>query len=621
MNRKSKSVNQLNEQSITGNKHQSLNTSLRPRMRLPGSTVKGYQKALTYLFAALLTMTLLLGESLAQGVCLWSKRESAPDKELEAFYFTEHRQEFGKRRFLLQNGTWTQISDFQFRKIILAPSRQTIADNGMDGELKRLDEIVLRYPKTEPIFRETIAELKRRTEVAQSNIERLESLPQTTFEGKEYLGFRFTKYEDGVIAFAHNSGLGRAEVNKLSAVDLKAAEQWASKEGIVLKSPIVEEESDSLNQATAKIEEPTKRETDVTGSDTEVDVALKGGQNESNENEINNTESEPKQEIAIDPKLRKWRIAGVHLGMQKEEVVKAFTGSLGSGFSLEKSKTSHKNLTRFIPILETADGRLRNGLRKSHFYFDENFALRKMCLHLNVVLKVSGLEKLGTKPFAEQLMHQFGLDELQTGLWPTSSNSVRVIHEAIVPSGSEFILVSVEDVRGSAGADRYVTVARVEPLTFGEPDTVFGLKMEMTKAQVLSILKARFGDQTRLEKSRNIKNQEIPKTLTAYDIITKFDSMGTGMRSFVVFTQKGELREVFFNSDLLEEVSSCKEYAPTSFGQFFMAHFGLPKLNIQNRGSSIKYEHSDLEFIHIFELDAHQGYSIYVIHKTSKVKF
>jgi hypothetical protein len=333
---------------------------------------------------------------------------------------------------------------------------------------------------------------------------------------------------------------------------------------------------------------------------------------------VGNTE----QKAVVRTDLNKWRISGVHLGMSKEQVVKTLAESLGPGLQLEKEKTSRNNLTRYTPKLEGADGRLGIGLSESHFYFAEDERLQEIILDFEVIKKSSGLSELGTKPFAQQLMQQLGISELKSNSLPvTRKGVVHLLHEAIIPSGSDCIRVAIQEIDNEGLISRQVEIGQVKPLSFGKAGTLFGLQMGMPRNEVTATLKTLLGNNTTLVEGNNIKNQELPTGLTAYDIIAKRDTLGTGERGFVVFDKNGRLCEIFFNSDQLYELSSCQGYAPKSFGPVFMSHFNLGKMDVEANTDQVKYKHSDVDFIYIFMLDAYTGYSIYIIKQQNKVKF
>ena len=328
------------------------------------------------------------------------------------------------------------------------------------------------------------------------------------------------------------------------------------------------------------------------------------------------------QKAVVRNDLSRWRIGGVYLGMSKEQVVKALAESLGPGLQLEKEKTSRKNLTRYTPKLKGADGRLGIGLSESHFYFAEDERLQEIILDFEVIKKSSGLIELGTKPFAQQLMQQLGISELKSNALPvTRKGVVHLLHEAIIPSGSDCIRVTIQEIDNEGLISRQVEIGQVKPLSFGKAGTLFGLQMGMPRNEVTATLKTLLGNNTTLVEGNNIKNQELPTGLTAYDIIAKRDTLGTGERGFVVFDKNGRLCEIFFNSDQLYELSSCQEYAPKSFGPVFMSHFNLRKMDVESNTDQVKYKHSDVDFIYIFMLDAYTGYSIYIIKQQNKVKF
>lgn len=319
--------------------------------------------------------------------------------------------------------------------------------------------------------------------------------------------------------------------------------------------------------------------------------------------------------------------------MSKEQVVKALTNSLGSGLFLEKAKTSNNDLSTYVPQLETKDGLLKTGLARSRFSFDNNSKLRKISVDLEVVKVISDLEELGTKPLAQQLLRQFDIEELRTNQLPGYPSSVTyLVHEAVIPNGEDYILVAIVEFDEGGYKSRQIEIRQVKPLSFGPVGTIFGLKFGMTNDQVISILRVNFGNDTKLAESTNGKNRDLPKSLTAFDIISKKDTLGTGNRGFVVFDKGGKLCEIFLNSDQLREVSSCAEYAPSSFAQFFMAHFNLREMAVEKKigvsGSAlpgalyqIEYEHSDVDYIHMFSLEEYNGYSVYLIHKKNRVNF
>ena len=340
------------------------------------------------------------------------------------------------------------------------------------------------------------------------------------------------------------------------------------------------------------------------------------------------------QKAVVRTDLSRWRISGVHLGMSKEQVVKALAESLGPGLQLEKVETSVKNLTCYKPKLNGVEGPLYAGLRDSCFYFAEDGRLRDIILDFEVIKKSSGLSQLETKAFAQQLMQQFGISELQSNAIPTGSSAkagvVHLLHEAIIPSGSDLIRVAIEEIDGERDSSRRVQIGQVKPLSFGKAGTLFGLRMGMPMNQVTATLKTLLGNNTTLVEGSNYRNEELPEGLTDYDIIAKRDTLGTGERGFVVLDKNGGLCRIFLNSDQLEELSSCLDYAPKSFGKVFMSHFNLGKMDTELQTSpnfgyyGVKYYHSDADFIYIFEMGEYYKYSIYIIkekNKGNKIKF
>ena len=340
------------------------------------------------------------------------------------------------------------------------------------------------------------------------------------------------------------------------------------------------------------------------------------------------------QKAVVRTDLSRWRISGVHLGMSKEQVVKALAESLGPGLQLEKKETSAKNLTCYEPKLNGVEGPLYIG--NSYFNFAEDGRLRDIILDFELIKELNDLSQLETKPFAQQLMKQFGISELQSNAIPTGFSEkegvVHLLHEAIIPLGSDWIRVAIREINepllNGQLQSRQVEIAQVTPLSFGKAGTLFGLQMGMPRNQVTATLKTLLGNNTTLVEGSNYRNEELPEGLTDYDIIAKRDTLGTRERGYVVFDKNGGLCRIFFNSDQLEELSSCRYYAPKSFGKVFMSHFNLGKMELQNSPSlgyyGVEYYHSNEDFIYKFDMGMSYNYSIYIIkekNKKNKVKF
>lgn len=321
--------------------------------------------------------------------------------------------------------------------------------------------------------------------------------------------------------------------------------------------------------------------------------------------------------------LKKWRIAGVHLGMSKDQVLNVLRESLDSTVSLEKTGVSNDDLQIYQPKTLSKDVLLKQQLKNSKFSFSRDGHLNSIVIDLEIIKKISNLEALETKEFAQQVIRQYGLPQLDIDqVRPGFSDESHTVYEAFVPFGSKNIVVSITDIHGqNVFSERRLKVALVEPLSFGPKGSLFGLRFGMNKKQVEDILKSILGPQIELKTSTNVENQELPESLAAYDIHGGKSTLGTSYMSFVVFNKSGELEEISFNADELERLTSCNSYHASNFGRVFMQHFGITKMQKKQAGDSINYKYNEDGTMLMFTDSFSEGYSIYVLTRDNKAKF
>ena len=308
---------------------------------------------------------------------------------------------------------------------------------------------------------------------------------------------------------------------------------------------------------------------------------------------------------------RNFSIAGIRLGMEKEEVVTVLSKVLGSDVVLAVAPKTKRSSSIFVATSRTSS--LNQILSDSTFRFSPSGELFGVTLNMKVIEAISGTGNIPTEDFAQQVMSKYGIDQLEIKNLPTRSDVFsQKVYEAQIFNGKKRVRVLIQVISQPKWSDtRLFSLSLVDPLSFGRKRTLLGLELGMSKAQVSAGLRQVFGKGIRFVKSENPKNAKLSKSMNAYDLDIGRAIFGDSSRSFVVFNAEGKLDRVRLNRQLLEEAATgCQEYNLAVFSQEFMSHFDISKMKTILTRDVVRYDFKRGDVFYRFEYGPIARFSI-----------
>jgi len=191
------------------------------RSRIERTTILG-------LFACLILLC-ACARGAAIGIVIFTDPKHHTDQTAMAVEYQTAVRRGEDIEFTANNGRRYMVGKLRLRAVVPYPTRNSVARNGLEGEKKRLEGLVERYPQSGRFLHDYIYNISRSlapaSHSAQTGGGEHQSVSVKTTKGRSYSGCSLTKVADGRASIRHRDGTARIPIEELG----KEARQALSK--------------------------------------------------------------------------------------------------------------------------------------------------------------------------------------------------------------------------------------------------------------------------------------------------------------------------------------------------------------------------------------------------------